>query len=208
MQSIYDLIGLPEPAASPAARQKLDENLVQSIAAGDRRAMEVLFCRHNTRVYRFVLRMTKNPALSEDVTSDVFLEVWRRAGAFKAKSQVTTWLLAIAYHKAVSALRRRRETRLDPLTQDAVDAVADPGDDAETALAKRDRGEIVRQCIGRLSPAHRAIIDLVYYHGKSVTEVASIVGAPPNTVKTRMFYARSHMAKMLAAQGIREPESV
>jgi RNA polymerase sigma-70 factor (ECF subfamily) len=204
MQSVYDLVGLPEPAERPPARQRLDENLVQSIAAGDRHAMQVLFQRHSSRVYRFVLRVTKNPILSEDLTSDVFLDVWRQAGSFKARSQVTTWLLAIAYHKAISAARRPGEAPLDDLT---AEALADPSDDAETVLEKRERRRIVRECITRLSPVHRAIIDLVYYHGKSVTEVASILGTPKNTVKTRMFYARSHIAKMLAAQGIREAEA-
>jgi RNA polymerase sigma-70 factor (ECF subfamily) len=203
MQTVYDLIGLPEPGGRPAARQKLDESLVRSIAAGDRSAMQVLFQRHSVRVYRFVLRMTRDPALSEDITSDVFLDVWRQAGTFKARSQVTTWLLAIAYHKAVSAIRRRCEVQLDELS---AEEFADPSDDAETVVARKDRDRIVQSCIARLSPAHQAIIDLVYYHGKSLTEVALIVGAPRNTVKTRMFYARSHMARMLAAEGIHEAQ--
>jgi RNA polymerase sigma-70 factor, ECF subfamily len=185
-------------AAAPI-RQRLDENLLESIAAGDKFAMQVLFQRHNVRVYRFVLRLTGNASLAEEIVSEVFLNVWRQAGTFESKCQVTTWLLTIARHKAVSVLRRRSEAELD----DAMAAtIADPSDDAETVLDRKDRSKTIRECMTRLSPLHREIIDLVYYHEKSVDEVARIVGAPKSTVKTRMFYARSHMAKLLTAAGL------
>ena len=84
-----------------------DEDLISRIAAADRLAMQVLFARHHVRVYRFVLRIVGNPATAEDLISDVFLDVWRQAGKFEGRSAVTTWLLAIARFKALSALRRR-----------------------------------------------------------------------------------------------------
>jgi RNA polymerase sigma-70 factor, ECF subfamily len=184
-----------------SARQKLDETLLASIAAGDRFAMQVLFQRHNVRVYRFVLRLVGNPSVAEEIVGDVFLNVWRHAGSFEAKCQATTWLLTIARHKAISVLRRRSETQLDDET---AAAVADPSDDAETILDREDRRKMIRECLKRLSPSHREIIDLVYYHEKSVDEIAQIVGAPSSTVKTRMFYARRHMAKLIAAAGLHE----
>jgi RNA polymerase sigma-70 factor (ECF subfamily) len=179
-------------------RQRLDETLLESIAAGDRFAMQVLFQRHNVRVYRFVLRLTGNAATAEDIVSEVFLEVWRHAATFQAKCRATTWLLTIARHKAISALRRRGAA---PLDDDMAATIADPCEDAEAALDRKDRSKMIRACLARLSPSHREIIDLVYYHEKSVDEVAGIVGAPKSTVKTRMFYARSHMAKLLRAAG-------
>jgi RNA polymerase sigma-70 factor (ECF subfamily) len=181
-----------------STRQRLDETLLESIAAGDRFAMQVLFQRHNVKVYRFVLRLTGNAATAEEIVSEVFLEVWRHAATFQAKCQATTWLLTIARHKAISALRRRGEA---PLDDDMAATIADPCEDAETTLDRKDRSKMIRACLARLSPLHREIIDLVYYHDKSVDEVAGIVGAPKSTVKTRMFYARSHMAKLLRAAG-------
>ena len=159
--------------AAATTRQRLDRTLVESIAAGDKFAMQVLFQRHNVRVYRFVLRLVGNESLAEEIVSEVFLNVWRHAGTFEAKCQVTTWLLAIARHKAVSQLRRRSETYLN---DDLAATVADPSDDAETVLDREDRSKIIRRCLTQLSPSHREIIDLVYYHEKSVDEVASIVG--------------------------------
>jgi RNA polymerase sigma-70 factor (ECF subfamily) len=90
-----------------------DEALLGAIAAGDQRAMQVLYARHHMRVYRFVLRLTRDRSLAEDLVSEVFLDVWRRAGGFKGKSQVSTWMLAIARYKALSALRAHSNAQLD-----------------------------------------------------------------------------------------------
>src|SRR5262249_51192103 len=90
-----------------------DHALITLIAEGDRRAMEVLFGRHNVRIYRFIARLTGDATLAEDVVSEVFLEVWRGAATFKARSQVSTWLLAIARHKALTSMRQRQDTQWD-----------------------------------------------------------------------------------------------
>jgi RNA polymerase sigma-70 factor, ECF subfamily len=79
---------------------------------------------------------------------------------------------------------------------------SDPAADQEERWADQHRGAILRKCLGALSSEHRTIIDLVYYHDKSVQEVAAIVGVPSATVKTRMFYARKKLAALLATQGV------
>ena len=84
-----------------------DDVLIARIAGGDRLAMQVLFARHHVRVFRFVLRLTRNEATAEDLISEVFLDVWRQAGKFEGRSAVSTWLLGIARFKALSALRKR-----------------------------------------------------------------------------------------------------
>ena len=125
--------------------------------------------------------------------------MWRGAEGLKAKSQVSTWMLAIARHKALSALRSRSDEQLD---EDTAAVMADPTDDSETTANNRDRSAIVQQCLSQLSARHREVLDLVYYHEKSVDEVAQIIGAPANTVKTRMFYARKRMENLLEAVGL------
>jgi RNA polymerase sigma-70 factor, ECF subfamily len=174
-----------------------DVALISAVAAGNREAMHVLYVRHSVRVYRFVLRLTNDSSLAEDLVSEVFIEVWRGARGFKAKSQVSTWLLAIARNKALSATRARLDEQLD---DEMATAIADPADDAETTAW--DRSAIVEHCLSKLSPLHREVLDLVYYHEKSVDEVAQIVGAPASTVKTRMFYARKRMENLLKATGL------
>lgn len=184
--------------SSPTARENSDEALIEKIASGNRLAMQVLFARHHARVYRFVLRLVGNDALAEDVTSEVFLSVWRQAHRFEARSAVTTWLLAIARYKALAELRRRPEGLCDQGPEET----GDPTDHPEAVFEIKHRGEILRRCLTRLSREHREIIDLVYYHEKSVQEAAEIVGVPGNTVKTRMFYARRKLSELLAAEGI------
>ena len=176
-----------------------DKVLIGRIANGDRLAMQVLYARYHVRVFRFVVRLVRDESTAEDLISEVFLDVWRQAGRFEGRSAVSTWMLAIARFKALSALRRQPEQELDDRTAEAIE---DTADDPHTALEKKDKGAILRKCLTGLSAEHREIIDLVYYHEKSVEEVAEIVGIPENTVKTRMFYARKRLAELLKAQGI------
>ncbi|HEY7665284.1 MAG TPA: sigma-70 family RNA polymerase sigma factor [Xanthobacteraceae bacterium] len=192
-------ITIPVADKTAATRDVSDEALVDAIAAGDRGAMRTLYLRHNVRIYRFVLRLTGDAASAEDIVSEVFLDVWRQAAAFEARSRAATWILSIARYKALSALRGRAHDRLD---DDAAMAVADPADDPETVLHHQDRSAIVRKCLSQLSAIHREVLDLVYYHDKSVDEVAEIVGVPPSTVKTRMFYARRRMEGLLESEGV------
>jgi len=145
-------------------------------------------------LYRWLLRLVGDEALAEDLLSDVFLDVWRQAAAFEARSSVSTWLLAIARHKALSARRRRTDAELD---EKVASKVADPADDPEVVLQKKTRAELLRHALARLSPEHGEVIDLVYFHGKSVKEVAEIVGIAEATVKTRMFYARKKLAELV-----------
>jgi len=184
---------------SAAMQTTSDEALIERIAAGDKLAMQVLFARHQVRVYRFVLRLVRDQSVAEELVGEVFLDVWRQAGRFEARSTASTWLLAIARYKALSALRRRTDQELD---DDKVATIEDPGDSPEVAVLKQNKGDVLRQCLTALTPEHREIIDLVYYHEKSVEEVAQIVGIGENTVKTRMFYARKRLSELLKAAGI------
>jgi RNA polymerase sigma-70 factor (ECF subfamily) len=199
MQTAYTFAESSGPCPRIPARQQPDAALLASIAQGDRRAMQLLFGRHNVRVFRFMTRITGNEAMAEDLVSEVFVDVWRQAASFKGQSQVGTWVLGIARHKAVSALRRRSHVYVNG---DAAASVADTADGPEVTLQHKNRSELMQKCLARLSPAHREVIDLVYYHEKSVDEVATIVGVPPGTVKTRTFHARQKLAVLLQAEGV------
>src|SRR5262245_44542396 len=189
----------PGSGAEHLGSDASDEALVRLIAAGDREAMALLYARHKTTVYRFILRMTGDANTSDDLVSEVFLDVWRAAANFQAKSRVSTWLLAIARYKTLSLTRRRADESLD---ERAVAAVADGADDPETTADRLTRGAVVRNCLTRLSPVHRQVMDLAYYHERTVEEIATILDIPINTVKTRMFYARSRMNRLLRQAGI------
>jgi len=184
-------------------QQQTDIALLNLIARGDKCAMQTLYCRHRLSIYRFSLRLTGDPTSAEDIVSDVFLNVWRCANEFKARSQVSTWLLAIARNLAFSTWRRRASEEPVPST---IDQIEDRADDPEIALHTVERRAILAHCLRQLSAAHREVIDLVYYHEKSVSEVSEIVGIPKATVKTRLHYARKEIADLLAQHqgGIRK----
>jgi RNA polymerase sigma-70 factor, ECF subfamily len=174
-----------------------DAALIKAIAGGNRSAMRTLYLRHNVRVFRFISRLVADRALAEDLVSDVFIDVWSKAGSFEGRSQVSTWLLAIARFKALSALNRHREVPAGD--EPAMELIEDTADTPEETMLKEDRTVQLRRCLAQMSREHREVIDLVYYHEKSVEEVAEIIQLPKNTVKTRMFYARKRLAQLLAS---------
>jgi len=178
--------------------EERDETLIACIGRGDRAAMRQLYARHHLRIYRFILRIVRDEALAEDLTSEVYISIWLQAHSFEGRSSVMTWLLTIARNKAIAVIRRRREVELDE------DAEIASEDNPEATLQSKHRGEILRQCLTRLSPEHREVIDLVYYHERSVQEAADIIGIPCNTVKTRMYYARRRLFEMLVSEGVAE----
>ena len=191
-------------AASPAqpraaAHDTTADALVAQIAQRDKRALQSLYARHHVRVYRFALRFLNDEAAAEDTVSEVFIDVWRQAERFEGRSQVTTWLLAIARNKALSVLRRRATEELD---EEVAEFIEDPADNHEVTMQKKQQSSLLRDCLTELSAAHREIVDLVYYHEKSVEEVAAIIGVPANTVKTRMFYARKRISELMVARGL------
>jgi RNA polymerase sigma-70 factor (ECF subfamily) len=176
-----------------------DKELIARIVRRDQTAMTALYARHNVRLYRYLVRLVRNEAIAEELMNEVFLETWRKASYFEGRSAVSTWLISIAHNKAISLMRKRGEEELD---ESAAAELADGDDNPEVASQKRDKAEIIRACMTKLSADHREIIDLVYYHDQSVSEAAAILNIPENTVKTRMFYARKKLAEMMREAGI------
>ncbi|MTV32367.1 sigma-70 family RNA polymerase sigma factor [Rhodoblastus acidophilus] len=176
-----------------------DPQLLARIARGDRLAMQVLFARHRLRVFRFILRFLRDEGRAEDALAETFVDVWRQAGAFEGRSSVSTWILSIARFKALSIARMRKDA---PLDDDFAAGLADEADDPEVRMAKGDKAAVLRACIQKLSPEHREIVDLVYYQEQSVEEAAAIIGIPPATVKTRLFYARQKLSEICKRAGV------
>lgn len=197
MSYAYPLV-VPANGSAERSAPASDTVLIAATATGDKLALRTLYARHHVRVYRFLLRLVQNEAMAEDLVADVFLDVWRKADRFEGRSQVSTWLLAIARHKALSALRRPVTEALD---DDVAERIEDPADNAEAALEKSETHAALRNSLNQLSPAHREIVDLVYYHGRTIEEAAAIIGVPVGTAKTRMFYARKQLRSAMAARG-------
>ena len=174
--------------------------LLKAIAAGDAKALERLFARAQTRIFRFLVRVVKNQAIAEELLNEVFLSVWQNAQRYEGRSEPMTWMLSIAHNKAISTLRKKTEVL--GVADEAVRNLVADDDTPDIAAQKHDKSAKIRACMAELSVDHRTILDLVYYQEQSVAEVAEVLGIPENTVKTRMFYARKKLSELLRERGI------
>jgi RNA polymerase sigma-70 factor (ECF subfamily) len=193
-------------AGTSATTVTSDEALLAEIASGSRLAMRNLYLRHERRVFRFIMRMVGERCLADEVLSEVFFDVWKKAGQFQGRSSVSTWLLGIARHKALTAAAARSRP-FESLDGAAAMNVVDPTADPDAAMIDRERHVILRRCLEVLSPEHREIIDLVYYQERTIRQIADLLAIPENTVKTRMFYARKRLAALVEAASADRPEA-
>ena len=176
-----------------------DRALMKRIASADHLALRVLFSRYQVRVFRFIQGRVGNEAVAEELTNEVFIDVWRNAENYGGLSSPSTWILSIARYRAISALRKRTDENWD---EEDAKHIQDEDDDPEVVSQKTDKSALLRKFLERLSPKHREVIDLVYYHELSIKEVSDIVGIPQGTVKSRLFNAHNQLSKLLVRAGI------
>ena len=179
------LKGLPQPPES---------SLMSRVAAGDRAAFARLYDLHAVSVHQFARRLTRSQELADEVLNDVMVATWRQAGAFRGGSKLSTWILGITYRTAMKALRRT--TRIS--TQEVAEPAELPGDDTpDRGVLLQESQDATRRAIGELSPEHRAVVELTFFHELSYREISEVLGCPENTVKTRMFHARKRLRESL-----------
>jgi RNA polymerase sigma-70 factor (ECF subfamily) len=180
---------------SPANRPD-DGVLIARIRDGDRDALRQLYQVYSRRLSRFLARLTREPRLIEEIVNDTMLVVWQHAGEFRGDSQPSTWILGIAYRRALKALERdSTATRRSTEARESATALHGPVIDALVASAELD--DWLRAALDKLSPEHRMTLELAYFLGLSCEEIAKIAGCPEGTVKTRMFYARRQLRELL-----------
>lgn len=175
--------------------QNLD-TLIEAIARKDRGAFDQFYRTLERPLFRFVQVKLNDPFRSADIVHDVFLEVWRSAGAFQKKSSVRTWVFSIAYRKVVDIFRR--DGRLS-YQEDLPDQV-DLSPDAAAALIAAQNAEAVRECLAGLKPEHRLAVELTFYEDMSHRDIAAVTGVPEGTVKSRIFHAKQLLMRCLSAR--------
>ena len=181
-----------------------DGQLIAGIAAGDRRAFRTFFDVYGPRIFRYAVRTIGDAGKAEEVTNDVMLEVWKSAARFEHRSRVSTWIIGIARHKSLNAIRGRQHVTVD--IADVAEQVSDEGAAVESGEAERDQAEmrrVLRAAVAKLSPEHKDVVELTFFHGHSYEEIAQIVGCPENTVKTRMFHAKKQLKSLLGERAAR-----
>ena len=173
---------------------------LKEIAGGNRAAFERLYGEYQKRLYRYFFRMVGSVESAEELTNDVLVEVWKKAGEFKGLSKVSTWIFGIAHYKAMNHYRTKQTKTVDIESAAQVpDANATP---EESAAQENLKAKIKRALTG-LSPEHREVMELTFTDGLSYQEIAEIMQCPVNTVKTRMYYAKKHLEEILGTLGVR-----
>ncbi len=170
-----------------------DGALLAAVGAGDMAAFERLHRRFHRRVAGFALRMTRRHDLAEEIAEDTLLAVWRGASGFRGQSRASTWIFGIAYRMALRALRKTAKDRLHDEIDDSLPAERTGTDEVEMLFARRQ----VLAAVAQLPLEQRATVELTYYYGYKLTEIAEITGCPVGTVKTRMFHARAKLRALL-----------
>ena len=190
---------LKRPARARFSDDSADLVLLERVARGDREALRDLYGTYYHPLLRFIYRITGRLDLAQEGVNDVMLVVWRSSQSFGHRSTVSTWIMGIAYRKALKLLAasRRWTGRLasDPI-DDLVERsplLAEHSDD--------DLRDLLDEALRHLSAEHRAVVELTYFYGCSYEEIAVIAACPVNTVKTRMFHARAKLKTLLPALG-------
>jgi RNA polymerase sigma-70 factor (ECF subfamily) len=181
-------------------REDSDRRLLDKVAAGDREAFRELYVVYHRRLARFLVRLTRRYEVAEEIINDTLWVVWRKAGEFRGESRISTWIMGIAYRRALKTLRTRGHQLYDAVPIEGETLVApDELGDAET-------GEWILLAMQQLPLEQRLALEYAYGYGHSCQEIALIMDCPANTVKTRLFHARVKLRALLPRLAGLEPK--
>jgi RNA polymerase sigma factor (sigma-70 family) len=190
-----------------AYRALQDSQLVALVAEKDADALEALYDRYGKVAYSLARRIVADETLAQDVVQEVFLSIWRDAGRFDAaRGTVSTYLLAMTHHRAVDVVRREENLRRRRTTDEALEYEPDPSPGVEDDVEAGERRRQVRAALAELPPAQREALALAYFGGYTQREVASLVGIPLGTVKTRMAAGMRKLKDALSEPGREEEQ--
>jgi RNA polymerase sigma-70 factor (ECF subfamily) len=171
-----------------------DNALLVAVAAGDRRALEELYLGYHRRLSRFLSRFTSRYENIEEIINDTFMVVWQSAKDFRHASQVSTWIIGIAYRTALKSFRRQKNHAAAQNLDDCPEQTVDPTIDTEVQ-------DWLKRGLNQLPSEQRLTLELAYHMGHSLEEIAAITACPVGTVKARMFHAREKLRLYLPTLG-------
>ncbi len=177
--------------------ENTDIELVRRIAAGDGAALRALYAQYGQRMFAYALRLVRDPAVAEDVVQESLVAAWQGAARFRGEARVIAWLLGIVHHKALNAIRRTSPALLD----EEDEQFPDPALSLDDQISGGERADLLRRGLESLSLNHRMVLELVFYQGLDLAEVAAVCGCPVGTVKSRLNYAKQHLRRVLEQAG-------
>lgn len=167
--------------------------LLRRISEGDNDAVRELYAQYGQRLYAYALRITNDPATAEDVVQHTLVTVWKTAKNFRGESRLLTWLLGIVHHTAIKMIRSKTEY----LHETAQENIPQNQPTLEEQAQGQETKRWIQDGLQSLSSEHRMVLELVFYQGLSLNEVAQVLKLPLGTVKSRLSYARNHLRGVL-----------
>jgi RNA polymerase sigma-70 factor (ECF subfamily) len=193
-----------QPVTEPSEAVRPDDGadlaLLADINRGDARALHTLYVKYYHRLLRFIHRITGQIDAAQEVINDVMLVVWKDGKSFAGRSTVATWILGIAYNKALKLAEKSRrwsDRAADVDFDEWSERFADPVELTQVT----EVADLLEHGLRGLTSEQRAVVELTYFFGCSYEEIAAITNSPVNTVKTRMFYAREKLRRLLPELG-------
>lgn len=176
--------------------QTRDLDLIRRISQEDEAALRELYVRYGQRMYVYALSLTNLPQKADDIVQDTLIVVWQSAGRFRGEGRVLAWLLGIVHHTAMKSLRHSHQ----PITEAMEELLPALAVSPEERIQAKEQVQSLRRGLESLSAEHRAVLELVFYQGLSLKEVAQVCDCPVGTVKSRLSYARKHLRGILSRQ--------
>ena len=184
------------PQSQPAQRDAADRLLLERVALRDAEAFRELYVLYHRRLARFLMRLTHRYEVAEEVINDTLWVVWNKAADFRGESRISTWIMGIAYRRALKALRGGAQKLIEESVPIEDQELAAPDTTASAELS-----EWLLQAMEKLPTDQRLTVEFAYGYGHSCEEIALIMDCPANTVKTRLFHAREKLRRLLPQLG-------
>ncbi|GAC1661375.1 MAG: sigma-70 family RNA polymerase sigma factor SigK [Candidatus Acidiferrum sp.] len=175
--------------------------MIARMAQGDQSALADFYDHTGALIYGLIQRMLNNPAVAEEVTLDVYAQVWKQAGQYNAaRGKPLTWLIMMGRSRAIDSLRSRKNEALEQQLNFRAEYV-DGAPSAEDTVAAGGRQSIVRSALHALAPMYREMIELAFFAGLSHSEISKKLGQPLGTVKSRIRAGMMQMRESLQVYG-------
>ncbi len=175
------------------------ESLISLIVQGDEQALATLYDQTSTHVYSLVLRVLRDSTLAEEVTLDVYMQVWRKASEFNStRGRPIVWLAVLARSRAIDRLRVGQKEKANRVPLEDISESLATQVNPETLQANSDQYRVVQKAMASLSSEQRQVIELAYFEGLSQIEIANKIDKPLGTVKTRIRLGMINLRKLLA----------
>jgi RNA polymerase sigma-70 factor, ECF subfamily len=184
------IVGTQKQPRPLSISDEQEVELIRRIGLQDREALTELYTVYHRRLARFLGRFIRQYEVVQEIVNDTLFIVWQQARQFRGSSRVSTWIMGIAYRRALKALRSAG-------AQPPVQAFAEERAPGSDTLEETEQRELLARALDFLPLEQRVVLELTYYLGHSCEEIAAIVECPVNTVKTRMFHARRKLKALL-----------